>query len=363
MARLVQAPLTQNRVIIHNPDALDDLNRLLARLQENILHADANRERRLRTSEYERSRTRVNIEYARSIVTKLEQDALAIKVHSRRQEVQADLNQKREILDQVAERFQEFEDVTVDSDEDSSEGEDLLGDIIDTPSESVVSGEAADQHIDEDEGGAGQEQENDADAAEQADKSTLAPDPRPTATTTSPSPSSQQETSATDPIPQPTPAGTSTSQTLRARGTASQADPTATATDKGQTTALRNELFGNRDSTNPTTATATTEAIIDHHRAEQDKLTESMVSMARALKESSRAFATSLQEDTDVLRAAGQNLERNERGLGAVAGRMGVLRQMTEGTGWWGRILLYAYIAGLAVFAVLLVFVFPKLRF
>lgn len=294
-------------------------------------------------------------------MTKLEQDALAIKVHSRRQEVQADLNQKREILDQVAERFQEFEDVSVDSDEDSSEGEDLLGEIIDTPSESVVSGEAADQHIDEDEGNTGEEQENDADAAEQAEKSTLAPEPRPTATTTSPS--SQQATSTIDPAPQQTPGGTSTSQTLRARGTAPQPDPTATATDKGQTTALRNELFGNRDSTNPTTATATTEAIIDHHRAEQDKLTESMVSMARALKESSRAFATSLQEDTDVLRSAGQNLERNERDLGAVAGRMGALRRLTEGTGWWGRILLYVYIAGLAVFAVLLVFVFPKLRF
>lgn len=58
MARLVQAPLTQNRVI-SNPDALNDLNRLLARLQENILHADADRERRLRASEYERSKARV----------------------------------------------------------------------------------------------------------------------------------------------------------------------------------------------------------------------------------------------------------------------------------------------------------------
>ncbi|KAI0881865.1 uncharacterized protein GGS22DRAFT_51594 [Annulohypoxylon maeteangense] len=355
MARLVQAPLTQNRVI-SNPDALNDLNRLLARLQENILHADADRERRLRASEYDRSKARVNIEYARTIVTKLEQDALAIKVHSRRQEVQADLNQKREILDQVTERFQEFEDVSVDSDDDSSEGEDLLGGIIATPSESVVSGEAADQQVDEDEDDAGEEQ-NDTD--EQADESILML----TATTSA----SSHQATTTDTAPQQTSAGTSTSQTLRARGNATQPDPTATiaiATDKGETTALRTELFGNRTSpTNPTTATATTEAIIDHHRSEQDKLTESMVGMARALKESSRAFASSLQEDTDVLRAAGQNLDRNERGLGAVAGRMGTLRRMTEGTGWWGRVLLYGYIAGLAVFALVLVFVLPKLRF
>ncbi|KAI2471437.1 hypothetical protein F4781DRAFT_111512 [Annulohypoxylon bovei var. microspora] len=361
MARLVQAPITQNR-IISNPDALTDLNRLLARLQENILHADADRERRLRASEYERSKARVNIDYARSIVTKLEQDALAIKVHSRRQEVQADLNQKREILDQVAERFQELEDVSVDSEEDSSEGEDLLGDIIDTPSESVVSGEAADhQDVDDDEDDDGEEQEAEAD--EKADKSTLLPEQRvpdhlrPTATTTS---SSQQATSTTG----QTPGGTSTSQTLRPRGGATQPAPSSTATtDQASTTALRTELFGNRAASSPSAATATTEAIIDHHRSEQDKLTESMVGMARALKESSRAFASSLQEDTDVLQAAGQNLERNERGLGAVAGRMGALRRLTEGTGWWGRVLLYAWIAGLAVFAVLLVFVLPKLRF
>ncbi|KAI0386149.1 hypothetical protein F5Y04DRAFT_116513 [Hypomontagnella monticulosa] len=360
MARLAQAPMTPRRTI-SNPDSLTDLNRLLARLQENILHADAERERRLRTSEYERSKARVNIDYARTLLTKLEQDALVVKVHSRRQEMQADLNQKREVLEQVTERFRELEEISVDSDDDSSEGEDLLGDIIDTPSDSVESAEAADQQADaEDDIGEGQQDEA------EADESTILPEPhipdrlRPAASTTAP----QQPTATSEPAPQQTSTGTSTSQTLRPRGAASQQPA---PTDQGETTALRTQLFGTRTTSDPSsssaTATATTEAIIDHHRAEQDKLTESMVGMARALKESSRRFASSLQEDQDVLQSTSRNLERNEAGLGAVAGRMGALRRMTEGKGWWGRMLLYLYIAGLAVFAVLLVFVFPKLRF
>lgn len=57
MARLAQAPMTPRRTI-SNPDSLTDLNRLLARLQQNIIHADAERERRLRASEYERSKAK-----------------------------------------------------------------------------------------------------------------------------------------------------------------------------------------------------------------------------------------------------------------------------------------------------------------
>jgi hypothetical protein len=55
MARLTQAPMTPRRSV-SNPDSFTDLNRLLARLQQNILHADAEREHRLRTSEYERTK-------------------------------------------------------------------------------------------------------------------------------------------------------------------------------------------------------------------------------------------------------------------------------------------------------------------
>ncbi|KAI1772413.1 hypothetical protein F4818DRAFT_171626 [Hypoxylon cercidicola] len=357
MARLAQAPMTPRRTI-SNPDSLPDLNRLLARLQENILHADTERERRLRTSEYERSKARVNIDYARSLLTKLEQDALAIKVHSRRQETQTDLNNKREVLEQVTERFRELEELSIDSDEDSSDGEDLLGDIIDTPSESTESASAADQR-----GGA---EDAGEEAEAEADESTLIPEPRiPDHLRPEASGSSARPEPTTEPAPPQQTPGTTTSQTLRPRGAGTSQQPAST--DKGETSALRTQLFGARASEPTTTtslgASATAEAIMDHHRSEQDKLTESMVGMARALKASSHRFASSLQEDTDVLRVAGAGIERNEAGLQGVAGRMGALRRVAEGKGWWGRVMLYVWIAGLSVAAVLLVFVLPKLRF
>jgi hypothetical protein len=47
----------------------------------------------------------------------------------------------------------------------------------------------------------------------------------------------------------------------------------------------------------------------------------------------------------------------------AASKRIGMLRRMSEGKGWWGRIMLYAWIFGLWIVAILLVFVGPKLRF
>lgn len=85
--------------------------------------------------------------------------------------------------------------------------------------------------------------------------------------------------------------------------------------------------------------------------------------MASALKESSKAFATSLDDEKEILDHANQGMDKNVSGLDAAGKRMGMLRSMSEGKGWWGRIMLYAWIAGLWVVALLVVFVMPKLRF
>lgn len=55
MARLTHPPVTPRRSV-SGPDSLTDLTRLLDRLQQNILQADAERERRLRASEHERNK-------------------------------------------------------------------------------------------------------------------------------------------------------------------------------------------------------------------------------------------------------------------------------------------------------------------
>jgi hypothetical protein len=311
-----------------------------------------------------------NLEYARTLLTKLEQDALAIKVHSTRQAMQVDLNQKREIFEQLTERLRELEDLSIDSDEDDSdegEGEDLLGEIIPTPSQS--SGSRSGEQIRDEIGDMqeeGDDDDDDDDDDEEGREGTSAVLPEPTFA----EPPTEQIATAIASLtqsqpPEPQTTGTTTSSTLRPRGSAAdtqQAPVTDTATT---TSALRSQLFDSRSAaaTTSATTTATAEAILDHHRAEQDKLTESMVAMAQALKASTHAFSSALREDQDVLEGAGKGLDRNERGLESVAGRMGNLRRLTEGKGWLGRMMLYAWIAGLAVFAVLLVFVFPKLRF
>ncbi|KAI0400830.1 hypothetical protein F4802DRAFT_583105 [Xylaria palmicola] len=371
MARLTQAPITPRRSV-SNPDSLTDLNRLLDRLQQSILYANADRERRLRTSEYERNKAGINLEYARTLLTKLEQDALAIKVHSKRQEMQADLNQKRDVFEQLVERLRELEDISIDSDEDDSDdGDDLLGEVIPTPSQSSDS--RSSEHVRHDMGDAQEEDDRD----EYEDESTILPEPRrtvPAPTSTEPPSLPTIPTAAVSPTqrqtqpPEPRATGTIASPTLRPRGSAAATQATPNQDTATTTSALRSQLLGAAATSSATTApstttTATAEAILDHQRAEQDELTASMVSMARTLKASTHAFSSALREDQDVLAGAGKGLDRSERGLDGVAGRMGRLRRLTEGEGWWGRMLLYAWIAGLSVFAVLLVFVFPKLRF
>jgi len=85
--------------------------------------------------------------------------------------------------------------------------------------------------------------------------------------------------------------------------------------------------------------------------------------MATQLKQQSRAFAHSLEEEKDVLGRATEGLDRNELGLEAAQRKMGFLRGYTEGMGWWGRMLMYCWIAGLMILALVIVFVLPKLRF
>lgn len=92
-------------------------------------------------------------------------------------------------------------------------------------------------------------------------------------------------------------------------------------------------------------------------------MTERLVSLARALKDSSTQFSSSLDNDTETLKRAVDGLDKNTTGMDAAGQRMGLLKRMSEGKGWWGRMMLYAWIAGLWVFAILLVFVGPKLRF
>jgi hypothetical protein len=72
---------------------------------------------------------------------------------------------------------------------------------------------------------------------------------------------------------------------------------TTTAAANEPISVMRNRLFGDREEINPDKST---EHVLSHHRMLQDDIAESMVGMARNLKDRSIAFGESLREDSKV---------------------------------------------------------------
>jgi uncharacterized phage infection (PIP) family protein YhgE len=132
-------------------------------------------------------------------------------------------------------------------------------------------------------------------------------------------------------------------------------------------TATGSSVHGSSTSTQPSSsATAKAQSIeetLDTHRREQEDITNSLLSLATQLKSSSQTFQSSLESEKSVLARAVEGLDRTTGSMEAAERRMGLLRRMTEGKGWWGRMMLYAWIFGLWLVAVLIVFLGPKLRF
>ncbi|KAI9784585.1 MAG: hypothetical protein M1839_001807 [Geoglossum umbratile] len=337
MARLSTAPSD-------TPDTTAiDLSRLLSRL-EHILLADAPETQAVRASTFERSKIATNLEYARSLLLHLEREALTTKTLSRKQSLQRELLGKKELVKRLNERLHELNQVcNLDSayhrwprssdghieqldDVGSDEGgeEDLLGE--DTPSESNqnTEDEVADKGMEDldFDTHSSFDQRHQSDDGE-SDNAHLGRPPQYTRSTTS---------------------------TLRARRRVSNP-----AEGSGHTTSPQPHL--------PTATVSATETLLTHNRAEQETLTASLLSMASALKESSKLFADSLGSEKAVLNRAGEGLDKNTQGMEAAKLRMGMLRRMTEGMGWWGRMMMYGWIAGLMLVALLLVGFLPKLRF
>jgi hypothetical protein len=105
------------------------------------------------------------------------------------------------------------------------------------------------------------------------------------------------------------------------------------------------------------------EKILTADRTEQEQIMNNLLSLAKELKSSQKSFQVSLKGEQQHLDFAAQGLDRNLDGIDAAGRRMGTLRRMTEGKGWLARMMLYAYIAGLWLLALVIVFVLPKLRF
>ncbi|OAA47421.1 synaptobrevin [Beauveria brongniartii RCEF 3172] len=315
-----------------------ELAQILSRLQDSVLHPTPQREKQLRRSYIEREK-----------LATLEQDAAATPFKSSTGPL---LAKQRDALELLLDRLKDLQQVAADEDElddDSSDEEDLLGSFIPTPSQSAPS---TAEDTDPQYTPPALDTEPDSPILQERSLSSPSPLPAPTPATTAPT-----EAAA----PTPTPAPTQTTQTMRGRHGAEKTAASAAASHSS----ARAALFASRRKTAapPQTSTATAEAILDQQRAEQDALSDSILKLAGALKASSHRFSSTLEADKEAVSRAGEGMSKTEQSMEAARGRMGTLRKMTEGKGWWGRMILYAWVYGLMVGLVLLVFVFPKLRF
>ena len=64
-----------------------------------------------------------------------------------------------------------------------------------------------------------------------------------------------------------------------------------------------------------------------------------------------------------MVERAGREMARTGEKMDGVTQKMGTLRRLTEGEGFWGRVRLYCMVYGLMIVLILFVGVMPKLRF
>lgn len=227
-----------------------------------------------------------NLEYARTILLRLEHESSTLKIQSRKQATQNQLLHQRALIKRLTDKLHNLDDEGI-SDCPSSAEEDLLGEDITAP--------------------------------------TIPPPPIP--------PSLLHPKPAARTLPE---------STLRNRHQPSSPNP-----------------FLDRNSS----PSSSTSPLLESDASTQAALTTSLVSLATALKSSSLAISHSIALDAEALSRATDGLDRNTSVMQAAGQKMGLLKRMTEGKGWWGRMILYAWIGGLWVVALVIVFVMPKLRF
>ncbi|KAL8770658.1 MAG: hypothetical protein Q9209_003726 [Squamulea sp. 1 TL-2023] len=266
-----------------------NLKRALIRLEQKILISPTPR---LTRSSLERTKTAANLEYARTLLLRLEHESSNIKIQSRKQDRQNTLLAQRALIKRLTERLHDLDNQDPDNYTSESEGEDLLGTLLPAQPPAFSPSSTAPSNTDID--------------GRKIDDS-LEPNIR------------NRRQPSNLPLP-----SSSTSTALPANRTAQQLEAQST---------------------------------------EQVDLTSSMVALVAQLKSSTLAFSSSLDLDNEALTRAQEGLEKNESGMEAAGKRMGMLRRMSEGKGWWGRIMLYAWIGGLWIVAIALVFIGPKFRF
>ncbi|KAJ5985901.1 hypothetical protein N7499_007810 [Penicillium canescens] len=335
-----------------SPDlALLNVARLFTRLENNLLSPGTDR-RSLQQSEYQRMRINKNVEYARTLLTQLERALPQLKPLDRKHEAQAEIARDRQLLKRIQSILDE-EDAKAqvkqedeEDDEENQDGEDEWKELFSKPisKEKVIA--STSPHT-----------RNQPAPIRTTEPQWDEMDEGSSTTTTSLDMSGPSIT-----LTEATPtSATASSQlpTLRNRHTNT---PSATPTSTSSSTSEKPTATTTSSNTN-TQSKPATEKELSTHRMEQEDLTSSLLTLASQLKSSSKTFQSTLEGEKSALDRAVSGIDRTSTTMEAAGKRMGLLRKMTEGKGWWGRMMLYAWIFGLWVVAILIVFVGPKLRF
>lgn len=333
---------------------LQNLNRLLHRLQQNIL-TPVNYDhhiKKLRRSQYERNRVGAvslfvhflqsplmmtfyadvpmlqNIEYARTLLLRLEQGtnsrATAKRGGTTTGTTSSGIHEKRALLRRVQKRLDELGQPTSGHDDCGS--------------------------------GSGSDSFTDAETQEILERYA------PSAGTAA---NESFSTSSTRP---PKAAPTDHAMTLRSRhqgeGKSAEGIPQDRATTTSSTSLPPNTkaLFEGAPSTKQPPPTDTAK-LLESHDTTQTAITDSLLQLATALKTSTQQFSDSLDASNPIVNMAAQALDKNVTGMKQTTGQMSELRKMTSGWGWIFTIGLWARVGILWVVLVLIMGVMPKLRF
>lgn len=165
-------------------------------------------------------------------------------------------------------------------------------------------------------------------------------------------PSATQETT-----PQP-------ANTLRARTSSRPTDSRASQTQSARATGTSSRAPAPPASARQPSPSPSHEKTLDLDRRQKEQITDAIYDLAKELKTSAQSLDRSIEDENRTsLKRAMEGLDKGAEGMEAAGQRMGALRRMTEGKGWWGRMMLYAWIAGLWLVLFLMMTLLPKLRF
>ncbi|EER40674.1 synaptobrevin [Histoplasma capsulatum H143] len=341
-----------------SPDiTLVNLTHLLARLENNLISPSADL-KLVHRSPYHRARVGANIEYSRTLLMKLELSLPNIKIQARKLSLQTNLAHKRQQIKALKARLDEITAIAEAEPDTQTFSSDNEEDLLPTPSDSTPETTSPPPPKCADLAPTKEEETKDDEEVDQSEEGQTTQEGRHNQDTlnmpTSPTPIQPLE---------PSPSNTLRSRLHHHDYSSSTTTPTATTTATSNPTLKH--LFPHRP-TAPiatTTTTTTPQAALSQNEAEQDSLTTSLLALATQLKTSTQNLHTSLESEKSILARAAEGLDRSTAGMEAAGKRMGAVRRMAEGKGWWGRMLMYAWIFALWVVALLIVFVGPKLRF